>query len=297
MTDMIDGIDGDERTNAVGFFNTARSYWRSAECLAAARVEVTHPQAPITFLFCHAIELYLKAYLRSRGKTVADLKKIGHRVAGLGQAAFKEGLEVSPEQATILQHLDEDDVAIESRYIVTGFKQLPTNEGFSALAEALDKAICSAMAKLGLPVRCRDGRIERIEDDQTTVSETIPRSEIVDAANVSLHDAGVRLYKAAEEHGFLEFLVGLQYSSDKKIEHVKHQLIVDDRVSLSGIRPPSMKSRAIPRGELEFDVFPGDGSTIIDMHSNEIIWCDVSLRVRDLNVVIADYIEHNKRIG
>jgi hypothetical protein len=269
---MTDTIDDDERTNAIGFFNTARSYWRSAECLAAARVEVTHPHAPITFLFCHAIELYLKAYLRSRGKTVADLKKIGHRVAGLGQAAFKEGLEVSPEQAAILQHLDEDDVAIESRYIVTGFKQLPTNEGFSALAEALDKTICSAMAP-------------------SSANRTVL------AANVSLHDAGVRLYEAAEEHGFLEFLFGLQYSSDKKIEHVKNQLIVDDRVSLSGIRPPSTKSRAIPPDELEFDMFPGDGSTIIDMHSNEIVWCDVSLPERDLNVVIADYIEHNKRVG
>ena len=57
-------VDDDERTNAIGLFNTARSYWRSAEHLNAAGVKVTHPEAPVTFLFCHAIELYLKSYLR-----------------------------------------------------------------------------------------------------------------------------------------------------------------------------------------------------------------------------------------
>jgi hypothetical protein len=56
----------DERTNALGLFNTARSYWRSAEHLSVARIEVTHPQAPITFLLCHALELYLKAFLRGK---------------------------------------------------------------------------------------------------------------------------------------------------------------------------------------------------------------------------------------
>jgi hypothetical protein len=57
---MAHEIDDDERTNAVGLFNTARSYWRSAVYLAAAELPVTHPRAPVTFLFCHAIELYLK---------------------------------------------------------------------------------------------------------------------------------------------------------------------------------------------------------------------------------------------
>lgn len=78
---MASDIDDDERTNAVGLFNTARSYWRSAEHLNVANLKVTHQRAPVTFLFCHAIELYLKAYLRGAGKSVAELKQIGHRVA------------------------------------------------------------------------------------------------------------------------------------------------------------------------------------------------------------------------
>lgn len=48
-----DRIDDNERTNAVGLFNTARSYWRSTEHLnaAAAQIDVTHPLAPVTFLW------------------------------------------------------------------------------------------------------------------------------------------------------------------------------------------------------------------------------------------------------
>jgi hypothetical protein len=121
----------DERTSPVGLFNTARSYWRSAEYLSAARLQVTHPQAPVTFLFCHAIELYLKAYLRGAGHDVSQLKQLGHRVASLAQSAIKSGLAIGPEHSEILNRIDDADVAIEARYIVTGFKNQPTNETLS----------------------------------------------------------------------------------------------------------------------------------------------------------------------
>jgi hypothetical protein len=150
---MAGAIDDDERTSALGLFNTARSYWRSAEHLNVANLEVTHPRAPVTFLFCHAIELYLKAYLRGAGKSVAELKQIGHRVANLAKAAIKAGLMIGPEQSEVLSHIDDASVAIEARYIVTGFKNLPTNEALSGAAEYLDQAICAALAKGGLPVR------------------------------------------------------------------------------------------------------------------------------------------------
>jgi hypothetical protein len=55
-----------ERTSPLGLFNYARSYWRSAEYLHAAKLKLTHPSAPATFLFYHAIELYLKAFLLSQ---------------------------------------------------------------------------------------------------------------------------------------------------------------------------------------------------------------------------------------
>jgi hypothetical protein len=173
---MADEVGNGERTNAVGLFNTARSYWRSAEHLNAAKLKVTHPEAPVAFLFCHAIELYLKAYLRGMGSSVADLKQLGHRVANLAKLAAKAGLELQPEQSEILSHIDDADVAIEARYIVTGFKNLPTNEALSTVAEHVDQAVCAALAKLGFAVR--DERFQRpvpqSQEEIEKVEEYIP---------------------------------------------------------------------------------------------------------------------------
>jgi hypothetical protein len=173
---LADKIDDDERTNAVGLFNTARSYWRSAEHLNAAGLKVTHPEAPVTFLLCHAIEFYLKAYLRGSGSTVAALKKIGHRLADLARSATETGLRLEPEQSEILSHVDDAGVAIEARYIVTGFKNRPTNEALSSLAEQLDHTVCADLKKLGLAVR--DEKFRRPspqqQDEVEKVEEYIP---------------------------------------------------------------------------------------------------------------------------
>jgi hypothetical protein len=142
-----------DRTSALGLFNTARSYWRSAEQLKTALPKVTHPDAPQTFLLCHAIELYLKAYLRGSSLDVEGLKRLGHRLAVLGEAALTHGLELAPEHTDLLSHVQEEEVAIEARYIVTGFKQQPTMDALSGLAEALDEKVGAALHSLGIAVR------------------------------------------------------------------------------------------------------------------------------------------------
>ena len=142
-----------DRTSAVGLFNFARSYWRSAEQLRGRPARVTHPDSPITFLLCHALELYLKAYLRGVGRDIADLKRIGHRVADLSRAAVSAGLKLSPEHVAILSHIDDTDAAIEARYIVTGLKRWLPNEALSEIAREIDSNICDALAKLNLAVR------------------------------------------------------------------------------------------------------------------------------------------------
>lgn len=172
---MTGEIDDDERTTALGLFNTARSYWRSAEHLSAARLEVTHPRAPVTFLFCHAIELYLKAYLRGAGQSVAHLKRIGHRVVDLATSAVEFGLAIDAEQSEILGHIEDADVAMEARYIVTGFKDLPTNEALSRVTAYLDNVICLALANKGFPVRPEKFRPPIVQDDEAKqVEEYIP---------------------------------------------------------------------------------------------------------------------------
>jgi len=78
----------DDRTTALGLFNYARSYRSSGDYLLAAKLKLTHPSAPMSFLFYHAIELYLKAHLRSQNLSVVQLKKIGHNIKELS-AAYK----------------------------------------------------------------------------------------------------------------------------------------------------------------------------------------------------------------
>jgi hypothetical protein len=56
-----------DRTTPLGLFNYARSYWQSAVYLHRPRVKVRHPDAPITLLLAHAIELYVKSFLRLQG--------------------------------------------------------------------------------------------------------------------------------------------------------------------------------------------------------------------------------------
>jgi hypothetical protein len=188
-----------ERTSPVGLFNTARSYWRSAEYLSAARLEITHPQAPITFLFCHAIELYLKAYLRSAGHDLSQLKQLGHRVASLAQSTIKSGLVIAPEHSEILNHIDDTDVAIEARYIVTGFKNQPTNAALSNVTAMLDQAVCSALAKRSFPVRAEaftPPKAQRQDDFSTALQHrSRPQEAAPQAANFEPNiDARVAFY-------------------------------------------------------------------------------------------------------
>ena len=50
-------MNDDDRSTPLGLFNYARSYWQSGVLLHHARAKVTHPDAPVTLLLAHAIEL------------------------------------------------------------------------------------------------------------------------------------------------------------------------------------------------------------------------------------------------
>lgn len=206
---MSGGIEDDERTNPVGLFNTARSYWRSAEHLDAAQVKVTHREAPVTFLLCHAIELYLKAFLRGAGRNVAQLKKIGHRVADLAQEAVAAGLKIADEPLEILCHLDKADIAIEARYIVTGFKNTPTNEALSSVATNLDQVVGAVLAKKGFAIRQGIFRKPAVRTEiQESVEEYIPFMTKKDKEIIAylLHN-NQRMFTAESDGGHARLLL------------------------------------------------------------------------------------------
>jgi hypothetical protein len=72
-------MSDDDRTTPLGLFTYGRSYWQSGVLLHDARAKVIHPDAPVTLLFAHAIELYLKAFLRLRGVGI-DQKQLWPRL-------------------------------------------------------------------------------------------------------------------------------------------------------------------------------------------------------------------------
>jgi hypothetical protein len=79
----------DARSSPLGFFNLAESYWAAAVALENAGLRTTHPTSPISFLYYHAIELYLKAFLRTHGHSARELrgKNFGHRTCCLSEKA------------------------------------------------------------------------------------------------------------------------------------------------------------------------------------------------------------------
>jgi hypothetical protein len=101
---QLDLTDVDARTTPIGLFNFAETYWLSAKALKAAQVKgVTHRAFPVFFLYYHAIELYLKAYLRLHGHTTKQLssKKFGHDALALSDRAREFGLPIRPKERVV----------------------------------------------------------------------------------------------------------------------------------------------------------------------------------------------------
>jgi hypothetical protein len=145
-------ISTDDRTTALGLFNYARSYRASADHLLAAKLSVPHAHAPLTYLYYHAIELYLKAYLRSRNQTVEDLKKIGHSISKIAARVQSFGLILDDEDKEVLSLMAEADNVIRSRYIQTGAFSRPEEEALGRTCTALEGQVAGAFAQSGIVI-------------------------------------------------------------------------------------------------------------------------------------------------
>lgn len=147
-------IDEDDRTTAFGLFNYARSYWRSAAALDEAKPKVTHPDAPVIFLYVHSIELYFKSFLRLNGLTVQELRSrdLGHRVCCLADKARSYGLQFDDEDLEVLALIVGMDL-LDLRYIKTGPFRRPTPEALDRTCKSLDDSIGQALIAQGHPVR------------------------------------------------------------------------------------------------------------------------------------------------
>jgi hypothetical protein len=150
----LNALDEDSRTTAIGLFNYADSYWMAAEALRPEDFKTTHPDAPKVFLYCQAIELYLKSFLRLRGHTVRELRQsFGHDLTHLGEAAVLHGLPLQELECAILHFIDETYAAIRARYIVTGFTQKLPADKWRHICETLRRLIEAQFRDARQPVR------------------------------------------------------------------------------------------------------------------------------------------------
>jgi hypothetical protein len=139
-----------------------RSYWQSGVSLHEAKARVTHPDAPVTLHMAHAIELYLKAFLRLRGLSVDDVKKsFGHNFTKLANEAADRGLSLMDEDRDVTAILTEQESIRRSRYIKTGYFQQPSLAALSRTCRSLDETVAAALQseRMG-PKAMRLGHIE-----------------------------------------------------------------------------------------------------------------------------------------
>jgi hypothetical protein len=139
----------------LGFFNLADSYRAAAVTLENAKLKTTHPTSPISSLFYHAIELYLKAFLRLGGHTAKELrgKKFGHRTCCLSERAATLGLHFDKHDLRVFSLMSCTDAVIRSRYIETGFYRWPAAESLDRTCNSLRQSVGQELRKANQPVR------------------------------------------------------------------------------------------------------------------------------------------------
>ena len=145
----------DDRNAPIGVFNYAESYWQAARTLKHAKVKSTHPTSPVSVLYYHAIELYLKSFLRMHGHAAKELrgKHFGHRVCCLKERCEQLGLMFMDEDVEIFSLLATTDAIIRSRYLQTGSFYLPTSEGLDRVCISLRESVGRALKSKGVHVR------------------------------------------------------------------------------------------------------------------------------------------------
>ncbi len=136
-------MPNESRTTPLGLYHYAVSYWKSAEKLSKAKFaeRVTHKDAPVTFLYYHAIELFLKSFLLKKGKGLDDLKKFRHNIKQLAALAQEFGFQFSEEGLEVIRLTVDYNNIMRSRYIETGAFRRATVEALERLCEDLNEAV------------------------------------------------------------------------------------------------------------------------------------------------------------
>lgn len=92
--------------------------------MAAAKTTKTNPRirigGPVRLLCFHAVDPFLKSFLRRRGQDIDTLRAYGHRLSDVANVAQDCGLTLSASAKAKLETLTERNDYVRVRYVVVG---------------------------------------------------------------------------------------------------------------------------------------------------------------------------------
>jgi len=147
-----DKIMADDRTTSMGLFNTAEAYRLAATSLEQHGVKAGHAEKPVQFLYSHALELYLKALLRTK-HSVSAVEKFRHDIRKLVREAESLGLFVTVADRDVFSVMADTDALIEMRYIRTGSKTSLKLETLRHACKNVRDSVGSLLRQADVPVR------------------------------------------------------------------------------------------------------------------------------------------------
>lgn len=136
-------MNDDARTTGMGLWTDAREMFDAAELITA------NPKLALSsaafYMAGHGLEVSFKAYLRSKGHSLAALRAIGHDIEKAAHEASMHGLNCCYR----LSELDSTAIALLTPYYkrkhfeyrVSGYQQLPAPASLMALGNGLLAAI------------------------------------------------------------------------------------------------------------------------------------------------------------
>jgi hypothetical protein len=140
----------------LAWFHVAHAYLHTAAVLnAAPKPKGGFYESPVRFLYFHAIELFLKAFLRLKGMEDAELanRAFSHQLAILPDEAERQGLLIGKRVRLVCDAARDFDKPLQTRYIKTGAKsELPTTRLHEA-ARDLQGRVAQALRSSGIATR------------------------------------------------------------------------------------------------------------------------------------------------
>jgi len=111
--------------------------------LQKTKIKATHPKVVVCFLYCHAVELFLKSYLRLHKANLRELLKWGHDINILAKKCRSHGLEFDPHDKEVFDLIHGD--MMKARYLKTGYFQPARLEALERTTKWLYEEISIAM--------------------------------------------------------------------------------------------------------------------------------------------------------